>query len=224
MQLSNEDIQKMKDLLEKEGGKEITWNEASDSAYRLSGLFELLYKGAVEDEKRKQKLKEFPKGFTLDGIGYSCFICGSGTPASGNWYDKYGIKCMICQGAIDRKEIPGSLAKNKESWYSKYELESRFNIKGPTLKNWIKQGILKARNVSHNGIGVHVQLFLIKDNEDVLPPKKLTESKMVAEEKDGKTWHRMEPWYRFVDPYVHLKGYKIMGHLKFTTPENNKEK
>jgi hypothetical protein len=63
---------------------------------------------------------------------------------------------------------------------------------------------------------------LIKDNKDTLPPKKLTESQMVKEVKEGgKEWFRLEPWYRFVDPLEHLKGYKIMDYLKFT---NNEEK
>jgi hypothetical protein len=63
------------------------------------------------------------------------------------------------------------------------------------------------------------QLFLIKDNKDTLPPKKMTESKMVKETKDGKDWYRSEPWYRFVDPFEYLKGYKIMDHMRQTEPK-----
>lgn len=128
---------------------------------------------------------------------------------------------MICQKAIDRKEIPGSLAKNKDDWYSKYDLESRFCLKGSALKKFVKEGILKSRVVKSEGNRVHVELFLIKDNKDTLPPKKLTESHMVREDKDGTTWHHMEPWYRFVDPYEHLKGYKIMDYLRVVEKGEN---
>lgn len=219
MQLSNERIQEMKDLMEKESGKEVTWEQASDGAYNLARLAEILFDSYLEDKRRQDKLKENPKGFKLDGVGYSCFICGNGTQAGENWYDQYGIKCTICQKSIDRKEIPASLAKHKESWYTKYDLESSFNVKGPGLRSWIKKGIIKARSVKYENGRAHVELFLIKDNKDFLPPKKLVKSQMVKEEKDGQTWHRMEPWYRFVDPHEHLKGYKIMDHLIFTEAE-----
>jgi hypothetical protein len=149
-----------------------------------------------------------------EGVGYTCFICGNHTQAGGNWYDKWGIKCTTCQRAIDRKEIPASLAKNKDSWYSKYDLESHFNLKGPILRDWIKKGIIKMRIITNDGKGVHTQLFLIKDNKDFLPPKKLVESHLVKETKDGKDWYHSEPWYKFVNPHEHLKGYKILEYIK----------
>jgi len=130
---------------------------------------------------------------------------------------------MICQDAINRKEIPASLAKNKESWYSKYDLESYFNLKGTALTNWIKKGIIKHRDVMHNGKS-HVRLFLMKDNEGFLPPKKLVESQMIKETKDAKTWFRSEPWYKFVGAEDKLKAYGIMEHLRFTVVDNAKDK
>ncbi len=211
----DEQIQEMKTLMEKKGSKEVSWEEAREASDRMGQLAELLFDCYVKDEKRKRKLKELPQGFQLDGVGYSCAICGNGTPINGNWYDKYGIKCMICQAAINRKEIPASLAKNREGWYSKYDLESSFNLKGPTLRSWIKKDILKARAVTRDG-RIHEQLFLIKDNKETLPPKKLVESRMVRVEENGKEYHSIKPWYMFVNPHEHLKGYKILDHLVFT--------
>ena len=222
MQLSPEKIQELKGLLEKEYKREFTWEEASKTAHNLAGYVEMCFKVWKEDECRKKKLEESPKGFKLDGSGYTCFICGAGTRIGENWYDKYGIKCTICQGAIDRKEIPPSLAKNKESWSSKSELERCFNIKAPVLRRWIKDGILKVRTITHDGKGVHEQLFLIRDNKDMLPPKKLVKDRTVRVTKDGQDWFHMEPWYRFVDPHEHLKGYKIMDYLRVTHGEENK--
>lgn len=217
MQLSDERIQEMKTLLEKEHGREFSWKEASDAAYNLVGLVEVIYEGWEEDQRRQRKLKENPKGFVLDGVGYSCFICGAGTQKDENWYDKWGIKCGICQDAINRKEIPPSLAKNKGSWYSKYDLESAFKLKGPVLCSWIKSGLLKVRTVTNRGRGVHAQLFLIKDNKDMLPPKDMVKGHMVKEESSGdENRYSMHPWYHFVDPREHLKGYKILDYLKFT--------
>lgn len=219
MQLSRERIQEMKDLLEKEHGKEFTWEEASDASYRLAGLAEICFEQWQEDCRRKKQLEESPKGFKLDGVGYTCAICQQNTQEGENWYDKWGIKCTVCQKAIDKKKIPGSCAKKRDSWYSKYDLESRFNINRHALNRFIKQGILKPRIVPNESGKPHTYLFLIKDHKEILPPKKLTESKMVKETKNGKDWYHSEPWYRFVDPHEYLKGYKIMDYLVVTSPE-----
>lgn len=215
MQLSEEAIREYQAIHKKEYGEDISYEEAAESARNLMGFAELLVDGYIRDEKRKKKLEEHPKGFLLDGVGYTCFICGSSTRENEAWYDKYGIKCLTCQKGIDRKEIPPSLAKFKDSWYSKYDMESRFNIKSPTLRKWIKEGIIKARTITNDGKGTHFQLFLIKDNKDFLPPKKLTESHCVQEDRDGSRWIHSEPWYRFVDPFEQLKGYKIMDYLRW---------
>lgn len=224
MQLSDERIQEMKDLLEKEHGREFSWAEATDAAYNLAGLAELIFDNWQEDKRRERRLEENPKGFVLDGVGYSCFICGRGTEKDENWYDKWGIKCTVCQDAINRKEIPPSLAKNQESWYSKYDLESDFNLKGKVLNSWIRDGLLKARVVTNRGKGTHYTLFLIKDNKGFLPPKKLVKGHMVREVKeDGTEWHSMHPWYHFVDPKEHLKDYKIINHVKITSGNKEEE-
>lgn len=177
-----------------------------------------------KEKAREEKLKANPKGFHLEGAGYTCFICGDSTPEGDNWYDEYGIKCLVCQKAIDDGEIPASLAKDKDSWYSKYDLEHRFNIKSPTLRKWVKDGIIKSRTISYYGKGVHYELFLIEDNKDFLPPKKLTESRGVEEVRDGKKWFTTAEWYKFVDPFQHLKGYKIMEHLRIVPPEEMAER
>ncbi|MDP3244389.1 MAG: hypothetical protein Q8M83_01880 [bacterium] len=177
-----------------------------------------------KDKAREEKLKVNPKGFHLDGVGYRCAICHDSTKEGDNWYDEFGIKCLVCQKAIDEGEIPASLAKDEDSWYSKFDLDHYFNLKGPTLRKWIKEGIIKPRTVSHYGKGVHFEFFLLEDNKELLPPKKLVESRSVKTRKNGEDWFTTEKWYRFVDPYEHLKGYKILDHLKFTVEENKEDK
>jgi len=219
MSLKPERIQELREVMEKDG-KEVSQAEVKEAARSLEGLARIFVDSYFEDQRRKKKLEEFPRGYTLDGVGYSCFICGSGTKAGENWYDKYGIKCLVCQKGIDCKEIPATLAKNKESWYTEYELKSRFNLNTKAQNAWIKNGILKARTITGPNGGTHVRLFLIKDNKDFLPPKKMTESKMVSETKeDGAVWHKSYPWYRFVDPFEYLKDYRIMEYMQETEPE-----
>ena len=220
--LSNERIQKFKDILEKEKGMKVSWEEASEGAQNLTDFVELLFDCYVRDQKRKKKLEENPKGFHLEGVGYTCFICGDSISNEQTWYDKYGIKCLVCQKAIDKKIIPATAAKNEDSWYSRYDIEHCFNIDRHALNRLVKQGVLKPRTVINESGRPHVQIFLIKDNKDTLPPKKMTESSFVEEKKDGKSWYHSEPWYRFVDPHKHLKGYKIMDYLKVTYKKSDK--
>lgn len=177
-----------------------------------------------KEEARAKKLEENPKGFHLEGTGYTCSICHQSTPKDDNWYDKWGIKCLVCQWAIDHKEIPASLAKNEDAWYRKYDFERYFNVKGPTLNKWIRNGIVKPRTISKYGKGVHTEIFLIKDNKDFLPPKKLLESKRGKLAGQSESESRMYPWHCFGDPHEILKGYKIMDYLRVIPPEEMKER
>jgi hypothetical protein len=197
--------------------------EYADEKYRMEGLSKLMEEWKEEDERRKKKLEENPKGFHLEGR-FSCIICHAGTPEGDNWYDEHGIKCLVCQKAIDEGEIPATVASDKQSWYSKYDLESRFNLKAPTLRRWVKEGIIKPRVISVYGKGTHYELFLIEDNKDFLPPKEMTESKPVREKKDGKIWTHHEPWYRFVDPFEYLKDYDIIKHMRTVSEEEMKQR
>ncbi len=214
MSLSKKAIEDYKNIIQKERNIEITYEEASDGANRMLGLIELLMKFKVEEDARKEKLKEFPKGFELGGRGRTCFICKDSNYGDGtNWYDKYGLKCMSCQASIDRGEIDPELIKDDKDWYSKYDLESIFNLKAPTLRSWVKQGILKERSLMGFGNRAHVRLYLIADNKDFLPPKYMVKPEIVRYEKDDKVYSTLEPWYKFVDPHEHLKGYKIMDYV-----------
>jgi hypothetical protein len=217
MELSDKTIKEFQDLYKEKYGAELSRGEAEESARNLIGLVEILWECYKKDKARERKLEEFPKGFPLDADGHTCFICGNSMPKEQSWFDKWGMKCLTCQKAVDQKIIPGSAAKNKDSWYSIYDLESRFNLKSQTVTKFIRQGILKARVIPGPSGRPHAKIFLIKDNKDTLPPKKLTETQVANVKREGaKTSFNIEPWYKFVDPHVRLKGYKIMDHLQVT--------
>lgn len=127
---------------------------------------------------------------------------------------KYGLKCLVCQYAINQNEIDPELIKSDEDWYSKYDLESKFNLKTPTIRSWVKKGILKERVLSCYGKGAHVRLYLVEDNKDFLPPKYMVKSDIVNIKEGDRTYSSLEPWYNFVDPHKHLKGYGIMEYVR----------
>jgi hypothetical protein len=194
----------------------------ADMKYSLERLGTLMEEFKKHEEELAEKLKANPNGFILEGAGRRCAICHNSSREDGSWYDKYGIKCLVCQKAIDEGEIAASLAKDEDSFYTKYDLEHLFNLKGPTLRKWVKDGLIKARNISRYGQGVHETIFLMEDNKGFLPPKKILKSHSVNEVKDGQTWTHMEPWYRFVDPFKHLKKYGIIKHMRVVPPEEMK--
>lgn len=208
MEISKERIEEFKRIYKDEYGEDLTDDEAYDAAHALAGFAKLAFDFYIEEKRRKQKLKKEPKGFLLEGDGqYSCPICERSITANEMWYDKYGQKCTICQKAIDKKIIPGSVCKNKESWYSTWDFNHYFKIKTPTVNKLVRQNILKARvipDISYN-------IFLIKDNADILPPKKLLKSRLV---QVGENRYDSQDWYEFQDPQEVLKDYKILEHLK----------
>lgn len=221
MQLSADNIKEFQKIYKDRYGKDLPWEEASDAAHNLARLVEIMYDGWILDQRRKKRLEESPKGFHLEGVGYTCAICKDSVSDEQTWYDKWGIKCLTCQQAIDKKIIPGSAAKNDESWYSAYDLKSRFCINRHALRRFIKGGVLKPRIVPNENGTPHAYLFFVKDHKDTLPPKKLTESRLVKEVKDGKEWLHSEPWYKFVDPHEALRGYKIMNYLRVTNEKQD---
>ncbi len=205
-------------LSDEEGGKykEFKWN--------LEGMGHFMEEWKEKEDALAKRLEENPKGFHKEGAGYTCAICQDHTAEGDNWYDKWGVKCLVCQNAIDKGEIPASLAKNRDSWYRKFDFDYYFNVKSQTLNKWIKEGIVIPRTISHYGEGIHTQIFLIKDNKGFLPPKKLIESKSGRFVKDGKEMTGIYPWYQCGDPHKILKGYKIMDYLRVIPPEEMKQR
>jgi hypothetical protein len=211
-EISDKEVKKMKDALEKDHGREFTWEEATRAIWDLKQLAHIMFEIGSEQFRREKLLKENPKGFHLDKTGYCCLLCGGSASGENSWVDKYGLKCMTCQKAVNDKTIPGSVTNNKESWYSKMDLESYFNIKGADLNKYIKQALLKDRVIKGEGKRVHLQLFLLKDNKDVLPPKKFLKSRTVKVMHKGEEYFTQESWYEFADEKLikRLAKYKIL--------------
>lgn len=93
---------------------------------------------------------------------------------------------MNCQEAITEKINPGTVVTKKESWYSKYELEMYFSLKGKDLKKYTKQGIIMKRIIPPRRQN-HGCLFLVSDNKGVLLPKKMLKPRTVKNIRNGVT-------------------------------------
>lgn len=150
--------------------------------------------------------------------GGTCLICGEYAPEENSWFDKNGVKCLPCQRAIDEKVIPVSVIEKRESWYSQRDLERYFNIKGADLNKYIKNGLLKNRIIKGDKKKIHFQVFLMKDNKDVLPPKKLLKSRTVTVIHKDEEYLTQEEWYDHADEKLikRLAKYRIIECLKET--------
>jgi hypothetical protein len=212
----------LKASLEKERGRKVSDGELE----KVVGFLEMYAKLALdvfeEDQRRQAKLKESPGGFYLDVPGYSCSICGGSASGENSWFDDYGLKCGYCQGGINRQEIPAWLGQRKDEWYSATELEMYFSLKGAMLRQWIKKGLLVGRTVTAERKGRGLQVFLIEENSKMLPPKELLKGGTVEEVVNGREEYVFGPWYWFVDPKEHLKGYGIGECLRVVPMEDLK--
>lgn len=215
--MKSQHLKKLKAMLEKEHGRAIT-DEELDHAYRLViHLVDIFHDSDLREIHRKKKLEENPKGFHLKGK-FTCLVCGLFAENENSWYDKNGIKCILCQNALDKKLIPKSVIRNKDSWYSIFEMERLFNIDRADLTKYVKSGLLKRRIVPSGRRKPHLELFLIRDNREVLPPKKLLPTKLVKVMRGGEEWFTPVEWYEWIGDKGRkkLQKYKISEILKET--------
>lgn len=210
-------LRELKAILEKQHGREFTDQEVRQAFWDMKKLVHIMYESISIDMRRKELLKENPKGFHLKEGG-TCQICREYAAKENSWFDQNGIKCTFCQKALDEKLIPVSVIEKKESWYSKRDLEKYFNIKGTDLNKYVKSGLLKDRVVMNDKKKVHFQLFLMKDNKGVLPPKKILKSKTITIIHKEKEYLTEEEWYETGDMKVlkQLAKYQIIHCLKET--------
>jgi hypothetical protein len=167
-QLSQERIDEFKRIAKETTGKELTDQEALEQGTTLINFFKILIDGHQEELGWKRRLEKEPKGFPMKDFGRSCCVCRVGTSPDNSWYDKYGIKCLDCQRALNKKIIPVSITKDwdHKTWFSKYDLERYLGIKTPAIKKLIREGKLKAREIENSSGGTYFYVFLNKENPE----------------------------------------------------------
>lgn len=218
MSLSKKSIKEFQEIFKKEYGKELDYAEAAEAGRNLIGLFDILLKNHAAELRLKEKLKDLPKGFSLmDGKTYNCGICHNHIKDEQLWYDKWGKKCLACQDAVNKKIIPGKICCNNKLWYTTGDFNSYFKLKSPTLRKLVRQGILKVRIVPQSSFNI----FLIKENMGVLPPKDILKDVTVPVEGKENTF-TMTSWYEIYDPEKVLGKYKIWPYLTAFAKDNKK--
>lgn len=163
--VSDKSLKEFKELCEKEGIKYETEEEYRSAANNLVNFVDTLVEIDMEERARKHRLEKEPKGFTLEGKGRNCSLCGRSVYEGDGWYDKWGFKCMNCQDAVNKKKIPGSLCGDWD--HKKYVTDSTLSWKSgihiQTIRKLIRRGEIKARQIPNGPY-----LILKKDNHDLV--------------------------------------------------------
>lgn len=191
-------LKELRSTLEESLKRAPTEEEVSDAHNFLNHFSRLSYELFMKEHSAKVKLKENPKGFRPDEGG-KCVVCGDHTEAEKSWKDGNGHKCLNCQKSIENQEIPLSVITDKDSFYTKLELETHFNLKGPTLTKAVRDKFLISRRVMNEKNKVHCELFLISDNQETLPPKEMIKCRLkrVVSKSKGKTYITNAYWYEY---------------------------
>ncbi len=165
VRISDKEFDKFLELSEKEGHKYKTREDAREAANNLVGFVDVLIRIDQEEKVRERRLEKGPKGFAMPADGRSCSLCGNYLIDSDLWYDKWGMKCMNCQAALDKKIIPGYVFKdhNNERSISDSKLSWKADIHIQTIRKLVRQGKLKARLVPN---GPYV--FLRRENPTLM--------------------------------------------------------
>ena len=135
-----------------------------DERRRLVDYFSLLIEIDQQEKARFAKLKDFPKGFAMDGEGRQCGLCFKCVYDTPGWFDKWGFKCTNCQDAINKRKIPGSLCGDyrHEKSIPDTILASKLNIGVRTIRKQIHEGKIIGRGIPN---GPH--MILRKDNPNL---------------------------------------------------------
>lgn len=163
MDKTDKEFAEFKALCEKKGIIYNTESEYNDAFRNLVDYVRLSYDIAQERYGWEQRLKAEPKGFAIESKGRSCCLCH--TSVMGEvWYDKWGMKCMVCQDALNKKLIPGYVFKDTEN--SKHvtasQLNWKFGLHQQTIKMLINKGKLKPRIIPKG-----ITLFLRSENPEL---------------------------------------------------------
>lgn len=164
MSISDMDLDEFLKIAKKEGITYESREEAEKSARDLLQFAEIMYDIYQEDKARKDRLEKEPEGYTMDGNGRSCALCGQSIVGD-MWYDKWGMKCMDCHDAYKKKVIPGYVFTDRDNkkHVTASTLSWKMDIPTVTIRKLIRHNRIKARHIKANDTYV----ILRKENPEL---------------------------------------------------------
>lgn len=170
MPLSDKSVQEYKKIFTEEYGQDLTDAEAREQGERLVGFFDILYKQALTEHRRKLRLKkEKVKGFYLDpteGL-YTCAVCRENYPGNEIWWNPKGLKCKDCWRNIQKKVIPSLTHDNEDKkWIQEWQLQSDYGLHPATRGKLRREGLLKGRDLKREDGTTYCTVYLVKENKE----------------------------------------------------------
>ncbi len=123
---------------------------------------------------RKRRLEKEPEGFFLevsDGGNYTCGICGRSFAGDKIWWNLDGLRCADCWKNIKEGVIPHDLKHEYDGdnqWVPEWQFQSDYGIHPATRDKYVRQGILKARQLKDAKGYVYYKVFLVDENKEFL--------------------------------------------------------
>ena len=170
MAITDQSLQKYKEILERDSKRKWSDDEVRDAVERMTQFCTLIIDMYREEKQKERKLKEFPNGYHLEDRDgqYHCRICYRYIEGKDTWYDKYGLKCMDCQRNVDNDVIPGEICKDENLWFKNWQLKSDLGIHPQTAKKLVREGKLKVHNLLDSEGKTYFQVYLVSENKEFL--------------------------------------------------------
>ena len=141
---------------------------SEEGLHNLVEYVNLLIEMDQAEKNLERRLVDEPKGYAIMSEGRTCHGCGMMIYGQDMWYDKWGMKCLKCQEALNKKVVPGYVFddyKNEKS-INISDLSFKTGLHQQTLKKLVRQGKFKARHYK-NERG-ELWMFLRRENPDLL--------------------------------------------------------
>ncbi|PIY71753.1 hypothetical protein COY87_04515 [Candidatus Roizmanbacteria bacterium CG_4_10_14_0_8_um_filter_33_9] len=172
MTLSDKAVKEFKDIFKKEYGQDLSDAEAREQGGRLVGFFEILYKQAQTEYRRKLRLKkEKIKGFYLDPTEspYTCAICGETKPGNEIWWDLNGLRCADCWRNIQEKVIPPlTWDHDNKIWIHDWQIHSDYNVHPATARKLRRLEELHGIDLKRGDGSIYCTVYLVSENKKFL--------------------------------------------------------
>ena len=168
--LSDKAVQEFKEIFKKKYGQELTDAEARDQGERLVGFFEILYKQAQMEHRRKMRLeKEQVNGFFLDANEgpYTCAVCRGSIPGNDIWWNLDGLRCRGCWRNIQEGVIPSLTYDNEDNiWIQEWQLQSDFGLHPATRGKLRRESVLRGRDLKRKDGTIYCSVYLVEENKE----------------------------------------------------------
>jgi len=141
---------------------------------------------------RNRRLKNEPDGFNLNEPDsyYTCPVCKETKQGNKMWWDKWGMKCLDCQRNLNNGVFPPEIIKNDKMWFKDWEIKDYHNIQPATRAKFIREGLLKPRELKLENGSVYYRLYLVEENKVFLEkfpkkPREIPKITFKSKEKDS---------------------------------------